>query len=361
MKSFGLDISVHGAALVEVASDRNGYEVVRAEFYSLNPNDVDNWQLDLLQGLKSFSANYDLTNQTLVVGLPQKFVSVRNLQFPFHRRLDILRSLPFELDEELPFSSEDGYFDAKTVAQNPNETSVLTFSTPDKEVLELVEMLSRVQIDPDIISSEGAAFANLIEDWQNGSFLDSSPESIPTPMVMRLLIRHDHTLVTLFHGRQMVWTRSISWGERNLILELMKNFNYPYEQAASLIPDNVKLLMMMAGASAQDMKVSNVIENSLRDFCQQLRLTLIDCQDRFQASVGYAQIIGPLGRIENINAHLTKNVGIPFNTENMVGDILHHKQIQNVSAIAEQIPIAIGLALEGLKRPKNPAINLRQG
>jgi len=324
MKSFGLDISVHGATLVEVSSDRNGYEVTRADFFPLNPNDIDNWQLDLLQGLKSFSANYNLTDYPLVVGLPQKLVSVRNLQFPFHRRLDILKSLPFELDEELPFSSEDGYFDAKTTAQNPNETCVLAFATHQKEVQELIELLSRVQIDPDIVSTEGAAFSNLIEDWQNGSFLPSAPESIPTPLVMRLYVRHDHTLVTLFHGRQMVSTRSISWGERQLILELMKNFNYPYDQAASLIPDQTKLLMMMAGASSQEIKISNVIENSLRDLCQQLRMTLIDCQDRFQAPVGFAQILGPLGRIENLNAHLTKNVGIPFNMESMVGDILTH-------------------------------------
>ena len=185
MKSLGIDINVNGATLVEVSADRGGFEVVRAEFYPLNPNDVDNWQLDLLQGLKSFSKNYPLEHQTLVVGLPQRLVSVRNLQFPFHRRLDILKSLPFELEEELPFGSDDSYFDAKTVSQNPNETSVLTFATPQKEVSALVEMLSHVQIDPDIISCEGSAFANLIEDWQNGSFLPSAPEAIPTPMVMR--------------------------------------------------------------------------------------------------------------------------------------------------------------------------------
>ena len=361
MKAIGIDIGKNGAALVEVAADRGGFEVLRAEFYPLNPNDADNWELDLLQGLKFFKDNFDLENKVVVAGMPQMLVSTRNLSFPFSRRLDILRSLPFELDEELPFGSEDAYFDAKTVAQNASETSVLAFATPQKEVQDLVDLLARVQIDPDLISTEGVAFANLLEDWQNGSFLQSAPEGIPNPLTMRLYIRHDHTLVTLFQQRQMVWARSISWGERNLILELMKNFNYPYEQAASLIPDQMRLLMMMAGASAQDIRLSGVIEKCLHEFSQQIRMTMIDCQDRFQSPIGFAQLYGSISRIENINAHLTKSVGIPFNSEAMIGDVLHPRQVQAVNHLAEQLPIAIGLALEGLKRPKNPAINLRQG
>jgi general secretion pathway protein L len=361
MKAIGIDISLNGAALAEVSVDRAGYEVTRAEFYPLNPNDLDNWELDLLQGLKFFKDNFDLENKPVVVGLSQKLVSIRNLSFPFSRRTDILKSLPFELDEELPFGSDESYFDAKWVAQNASETSVLAFASPHKEVANLVDLLARVNIDPDLISAEGAAFANLIEDWQNGSLLQSAPEAIPNPLTMRIFIRHDHTLVCLFQERQLVWTRSLSWGERNLILELMKTFNYPYDQAASLIPDQMRVLMVMAGASAQDIRLSGAIEKTLNDLAQQIRLTLIDCQDRFQAPIGFAQILGPMARIENINAHLTKNIGIPFNSENLIGDIILSRQVQSVSHLSEQLPIAIGLALEGLKRPKNPPINLRQG
>ena len=361
MLAIGIDISNNGIALAEITMDRAGYEVTRAEFYPLNPNDLDNWELDLLQGLKFLKENFELEKKVLVVGLPQRLVSTRNLSFPFSRRLDILRSLPFELDEELPFGSDYSFFDAKTVSQNPNETAVLVFATPQKEVLQLVELLAKVQVDPDLISAEGAAFANLVEDWQNGSYLQSAPETIPTPMTMRLFVRHDHTLVSIYQQRQLVWTRTVSWGEKNLILELMKTFNYPYDQAASLIPDQMRLLMIMAGASAQELRLSETIEKSLLDFTQQLRMTILDCQDRFHGTIGSAQLSGPMSRIENINAHLTKNVGIPFNSESVIGDLLHPRQVQAVSHMAEQLPIAIGLAVEGLKRPKNPAINLRQG
>jgi general secretion pathway protein L len=123
----------------------------------------------------------------------------------------------------------------------------------------------------------------------------------------------------------------------------------------------MRLLMMVAGASAQELRLSETIEKSLQDFTQQLRMTILDCQDRFRGTIGFAQLSGPLSRIENINAHLTKNVGIPFNSESVIGDLLHPRQVQAVSHMAEQLPIAIGLAVEGLKRPKNPAINLRQG
>lgn len=361
MKSIGIDIAVNGATIVEVSSDRNGFEILRGDYFVLDPNDQSNWEIDLLQGLKRFTEQFDMNANTVCVGLNQDLISTRNLNFPFTRRMDIHKNLLFELDEELPFSSDESYYDFKTVSLAQGSTSILAFATPQDEVHQLLTLLERVGIDPDYISVEGSAFANLFEDWNNGSFLTSAPETIPSPLHMRIFFRHNSTLVTLMHDRQMVWTRSISWGERNLILNLMKSFNYPYDQAASLIPEHTQLLLTLADAEPGAAKMSGVVEQSLNEVLRQIRLMTIDIQDKFPNGIGSATVLGPIGQIENINAYFTKALGITCNPESLTVDVFNPRQIEVVSHFIDKAAVAIGYALEGLKRPRNPGLNLRQG
>ncbi len=361
MKSIGIDITVNGATIVEVSTDRGGYEVIKGDYIPLNPVDTSNWEIDLAQGLKRFSEEFDMTNTVVVTGLPQTSVSTRNFNFPFNRRLDIQKTLVFELDEELPMGAEDLYGDAKITAQSPGSTSVLAFAAPKEEVHQHIERLQRAGIDPDIISAEGSAFANLFEDWNTGSFLLSPPETVPSPMQMRVFFRHESTLISLFQGRQLVWTRSLSWGEKNVIMALMKAYNYPYQQAADLIPDQTRLLMMKAGGDPSEVRLTEILEHCFAEFVKSLSLSIIDVQDKFQASIGDVILMGSMSRIENLNAYITKTLGITCNVEDFMASAFQPRQIQSVLHFGDRAVMAVGLAIEGLKKPRNPAINLRLG
>lgn len=361
MKSIGIEITPGGIAVTQLEADRTSYSILNGHFFPLNPADADNWEIDLLQALKEIRTMYNFENSTIVVSMSQSAASVRNLTFPFSKRLDVVRSLPFELEEELPMSVDDGVFDAKTVSVNNNETSVLAFAVRNQEVQKLLEILERVQIDPDIVTVEGSAYANLFENWGSGSFLQSSPESIPGPLKLRFFFRHESTLVALFRGQQMVFVRSIPWGERNLILEIMRQYNYPYEQAESIIPEHTKILVSMAGASAEDIKISSIVEKTLRPFLHEMRLMLIDIEDRFNSPIDSAAVTGRMGNIENIGALFTKYFAIPFNNERIDGEVFTTYQIERVRGPIEKLAIAVGAAIEGFKKPRNPALNLRQG
>ncbi|MCB9073489.1 MAG: pilus assembly protein PilM [Bdellovibrionaceae bacterium] len=360
MKSIGIDITSSGIAVVELNSDRSSFSVIKGHFFPLNINDLENWEIDLLQILKEVRNIYDLENNVVATGINQSSISNRNVTFPFSRRLDILKSLPFELDEELPMGSDHAIFDAKMVSSGANESSVLAYVSPKEQIEKLLEVFNKVQVDPDIISAESAAFANLIENWNQGSFLLSPPEAAPAPLTMRLFFRHDSTLVTLFRDNQLISTRSVAWGERQLINEITRNYNYPYEQAEQLIPAHTKLLLSLAGASAEAIKMSSVIEKSLRPFLYELKMMFIDIEDRFQTTVENIILSGRISGIENINALITKTFAIPTNTAKIDGDILNVYQVDAVAPFVDRVAIAIGYAIEGFKRPKNPAINFRQ-
>lgn len=361
MKSIAIDISKNGISIVEVSADRNFFEILSGDFIPLNPNDESNWEMDLLQTLKSLSGQYDFKNQEVVVGLSQSLLSTRNLQFPFTRRLDIMKSLPFEMDEELPLGSDEAVIDAKIIAQNPSQTSLLAFAAPKSHVQKWIELFESVDIVPDILSAEGAGFANLFENWANGSFLASSPETIPSPLTLRVLFRHDTTLLAAFHDRQMIWTRNISWGEKNIAMEIMKNYNYPYEQAAELIPNQLSFLMNPTEGSTEEQQLHLTLESAFAEFIHYLNLSMIDLKDKFSSHVGQIYLMGGVGQIGNVTAILTKYTGIPMNAETLSDNVLQPRQVTRVAHVAEKLPVAVGLALEAFKRPRNPAINFRQG
>lgn len=361
MKSIGLEITPGGVAVTQLSADRTSYSILNGHFFPLNAADADNWEIDLLQALKEISAMYNFENSTVCVSISQSSASTRNLNFPFSRRLDILKSLPFELEEELPFGSDEGVFDAKTVSANANETSVLAFAVRREDVQKVLDVLARVQIDPDIITVEGSAYANLLESWGGGVFLQSPPENIPGPLHLRFFFRHESTLVALFRENHMVFVRSIAWGERNLILEIMRQYNYPYDQAESIIPEQTKLLMSLAGASAHDIQMSSVVDKTMRPFVHEMRLMFIEIQDRFGSSIESASISGRLANIENLPALFTRYFAIPFNTERIDGEVFSTYQVTPIASIVEKVAIAVGAAIEGFKKPRNPAINLRHG
>jgi general secretion pathway protein L len=360
MKSIGIDITKNGIAIVEVSADRNFYEIVSGDFIPLNPNDESNWELDLMQSLKEVTQRFDFKNSTIVVGLSQSSVSTRNVSFPFTRRLDIMKSLPFELDEELPLGIDDAVIDAKTISQNAAATSLLAFAAPKTDLEKWIELFEKLNIQPDIISVEGSAFANLYESWASGDFLASAPETIPAPVTVRLYFRYDSTLLTVFHDRHLIWARNISWGEKNIIFELMKTFNYPYEQAVEVLQTQLAMQVGPGQGAPEENLANDVLERSLAELIHTLNLSLIDIKDRFNTHVDSIYLLGTIGQIPNITAFLTRYIGVPINTESFSEDVFMPRQIQSVLAFVNQIPVAVGLALEGLKRPKNPPINFRQ-
>lgn len=361
MKSIGVDITKKSITIVEISADNSSFEILRGDHHTIAFQDDSNWEIEVLQALSEFGRKYDFENTPVTIALPQHLTSLRALNFPFHRRTDILKGLPFELDEELPFDIENAVFDIKTTAVSSMETSVLAYSANIDDVQKQIDFFKKINIDPDIISSESSAFANLFETWGSGSFLMSAPETIPTGLTVRLHFRHETTLLTVFHGQQMVWARSLFWGEKNIVHQLMKNYNFPYDQANDLIPGNVFMLIMMAGATAEQIKMSGVIDSSLRDLVYQLKLSLLDIEDRFKTKVESVILSGPIAFIPNLTAQMTKYIEVSTNTESFANDIFRPKHVEKISAYVEKAAIAVGLAIEGCKRPKNPAINLRKG
>ena len=105
LKSLGIDIGSSSVKIVEMQSTSKGFQVSQFFEHTLNVVPGVDQELEIIEFLRDFTSHYDPNQTRFVVGLRQDRVALRNKFFPFNDRIKIFKSLAFELEEDLPFSS----------------------------------------------------------------------------------------------------------------------------------------------------------------------------------------------------------------------------------------------------------------
>ena len=150
MKSLGIDIGSSSIKIVEINSNNKGIQITRFMEHTLSVNTIQSEsdsQLEIIEFLRTIASSYDPQNTTFVVGMGQDKVSVRNKIFPFTERLKIIKSLPFELEEELPFSNDTAIYDAKVIHHFGSTAEVLACATPKNRIQKVLDLMQDSNID----------------------------------------------------------------------------------------------------------------------------------------------------------------------------------------------------------------------
>ena len=97
------------------------------------------------------------------------YAITQNVQFtfPFLERRKILQSLPFELEDVVPFNQSDTIFDCRVIRQKEKSSDVLAFAVPKKYIQEVLMLCEDAGLSPDIVSLDGIALSNLFENKRN--------------------------------------------------------------------------------------------------------------------------------------------------------------------------------------------------
>lgn len=366
MKSVGIDIGTSSIKVVEANSNSKG--VIVSQFtenpFNLNPNSDS--EIEIIEFVKGLISTYDQETTRFVVGLRQEFVSVRLKSFPFNDRQKILKSLPFELEEDLPLTMDTAIYDAKIVRYLGNTAEVLAMAAPKHRIESAIRKLADTGIQIQLLSSEGAAFANCIEAW------DQAIPSLPAPKIdldapaperrisVSVHIGHTRTLVCAFENRTLVGVRSLFWGGKNIADSIAKKYEIPFIEAMKEMQTKAFILVSREGASYDQIVFSDTISSQVKELARELRISILEFKSEFNGVVEEIGLSGGTSQILNLNAFLTQMLELPVNRQSSMTNFttLGFENTQRVDAI---IGIALGLAIEGLKKPKNPAINFMKG
>ena len=167
MKSVGIDLGRYSVKMAEVESSHQTFTLRRLEEFPLSTDPTKDTEIETLDILRQISNQYDHNSTTFVVGMSQEQIITRNRLFPFRERHKILKAIPFELEDDIPFPGEQALFDGKITRFRGSGAEVIACTTPIDRIKTQLRRLHNGNIDPSILSPEGVAFANLFENWSS--------------------------------------------------------------------------------------------------------------------------------------------------------------------------------------------------
>ncbi len=359
MRSIGVDIGSFSVKVAEIESSSKYARLVSYQEFPLSPDPNRDKRIEIIDIMRQLSQNWDIGDTQVVMAIPQKNISLRRRVFPFRERHKILKSLAFELEDDIPFSQDDAVFDAKITAFKGSQAYVLALACPKERVQDRVSLAQDCGLDLSLLSMEGAAFASLIENWQNPPIEELANEN-PTPdqhaAEAWLTIGHENTIFTVFHNNQLIFTRSIDFGGKQIAEAISSQFHIHYLEALKELQRKAFILLNHEGATADQIKFSDVIRHAIEPLMQEVKLSLIEVKTELHFDVKELSLLGGVSQIRNLAPYVTQKLEVSTNK-------LRELPVQvglDLSSVPKNdmtASLAIGLAIEGLRRPRNPAVN----
>ncbi|KHD87866.1 MAG: pilus assembly protein PilM [Bdellovibrio sp. ArHS] len=368
MKSVGIDIGSSSIKIVEMTSSSKGFQVTQFIEHALNIAPGADQELEVIEFLRNFTATYDPNQTKFILALRQDRVAIRNKFFPFNDRIKISKSLAFELEEDIPFSSDNAVFDAKIVRTVGGGAEVLACAAPKIHVQNCIQRSQDAGIDPAIISAEGTALANVFERWNEAppallppSIALNDEENRPVRHVNLILnIGHTRTLVSAFEGNSLIAVRSVLWGGKNIAEAIAKKYEIPFLEAIKELQTKAFILTNKQGATFDQVTFSDTIAKSVRELARDLQLSILELKSEFNAQIDSIGLTGGVSQIQNVGPFLTQILEVPVNrtsTLDLIPNVLFERSAYN----GAKAGVALGLAIEGFKKPRNPPVNFLRG
>jgi len=368
MKILGVDIGSYSVKIAELDVSAKGYTLAGFAEYPLSLDPMKDRNLEVIETLRRVSSQVDSGNTKWIIGVQQQRVSVHQKAFPFRERPKIQKSLAFELEDDIPLDIDETIFDAKIIETQGPLAEVLAVACPKDVVEEILGLCKDGGFDPEIVSVEGLALSNMFEMWDAAPpervlkpAYDGGTIVIGTGNKSRVILQmgHAHTNVLVYRNDILISVRSILWGGADVIDALSRAFSIPIFEAVKIMHTKGAILMNSAGAGKDQVAVSTAIAGAMEHLMRELRLTLLEVRSSHQLEFEKIEITGGVSQIQNIGAYITQALEIPTNVAHPLQNV-RSSRVESTPKIEAAAALAVGLAIEGMKRPRNPAINLRR-
>lgn len=359
MLCVGIDIGTYSIKVADVEPTSKSYVIRRVQEFPLSVDLTKDRKIEIIDTLRTLFESYDLERTQFVFGLPTRTVSARLLQFPFRERFKIQKAVASQLEDELPFSQEDAIFDVKLTRFLGKASDVLAMAVPKERIAELIQLAHDCGVQPALISTESLGLGNLFERWSEPPpegiqpLEDAPPEARNAEMVVN--IGHVTTQVLVYSEGLLLGVRNIDWGARNMADAIGAKYGLNYLQAMRELQAKGFLLIDKASGTREQQAFSDVIEESLQGFISDMRLKMLELQSEQNLTWTKASLTGGGAQLKNLGAYLTQSFQIAFNRFKQ----FDHQAIsfESTSHLELVSPVAVGLAIEALRRPRNPATN----
>ena len=180
---------------------------------------------EIVEKLSEITALRDIQPQHLAVVIPRRLTILKQMRLPSQSEPEIRKMLDLQLVNQIPYAMEDVIYDFLVVDREPSGyVRVLVVIVHRQDVSEkFLKLCKEAGLHPErfVLSSLG------IIDW-----LNYQQGKIPVPLNQSVLVLNidvEHTEICFCHNQNLLFSRSVNYGARDLATENMRGLTHQVE------------------------------------------------------------------------------------------------------------------------------------
>ncbi|MEL6345022.1 MAG: pilus assembly protein PilM [Myxococcota bacterium] len=358
---YGIDLGAHSVKLSMFEGSFGRYQFKGVRSRPVPQSDESSTDTERrLSALAVLLADLETERSVAVSTYPAESTSIRVVRLPFGDRAQVEKTLPFEVEAQVPFDLDETCLASRVLSVEPGESRVLAAIAPTKAVAERVNALKSLNVEPTALALD----SDLI-----GNYGDSGVQAV-------IDFGHSRTLATLVMDGKTQISRAISMGGRDLTQALAYNRGLSFEEAEELkhrtaiaengvaIPAPVhdeddeeeapdlaeEEIDTQTGANAPVLSDTEALLRALQPQLNNLRATLISFEDTAQVEIDEVLICGGGADLQGLREHLTEELGVPIRRVHI------SNEVDDIS-----MALAHAVGMRGAKLTHGRELDMRQG
>ena len=282
-------------------------------------------------------------------GLSQNTVTSFFVCFPFKEKFKIIKTLPFEIEDQTPFQSSKVFFDARICKiKDQKESHSICFVTPEENVHEFTQFSGSFYKKPYLLSCEASALANVLEYWNKA--LSQVQNAASHQFYLYLGVNNSQLL--FYREGYLESVSVLDWSIETVVKDMERFYKLKAEKAWEEFFEKSFILTSAKGFSKEQVFFSNLIKKKIDHLINQVQLLKMSFETEQKIAMEQLTLLGPGSVIRNLSAFLTAETSMTFSKLKNL-EIFPYLEIQEKPSAL----IALGLSLEGLKRAPYEGLN----
>ncbi|MBI2346009.1 MAG: pilus assembly protein PilM [Deltaproteobacteria bacterium] len=300
----GIDIGSYSVKVAEMVRTFKRFSFVHFYERKIQYSEVLTREESLAAALQGILEDNALTWDAAFVALPGRAVAARFIDFPFGQAKKIDQTLDFEVENHVPFPTEEIVYDYYIV--------------------------KAAKVPPE------------------------APYAICD-------IGHEKTLITICHGKALRFTRTLTIGGRHIIEAIADRLKIPPEEAERLLHEAGQAPVddRMPPEDSTPFHVVKAIDVVLEELLLHVRQTFLAFRERSNEAVEGIYLCGGMARLAGIEQYLSLKLKQNVTFLNPLE--FHFSQVERGEIHPAVAATAVALALRGVAAAGMADVNFRKG
>lgn len=332
MKVLSIDVGSYSVKFCLSDVRRSSIHINRLLQFPLSDQSLD---LDKqMPELATFVSDAIITNHLsydrLVLGIPATMCSFRFMELPFTSRKKIEKVLPFEVEDLVPFSSEEVIIDYQPIAVKKNSTEILAAMVPVVNYENYLYSFSEKHVESDVVMPDVVGISVFCERF--------FPPTAKTDVVID--IGHRHSCIAFVQNGKMVYIRPIPFGYTSFCQRVRDKTGYSREDVESLIFQYDEL------TPEKRREYQPILDDAFTDLVVEANQTIVAFKAKNKGDIGDVYVSGGFGAFSYVIPTIKGELPYPVESISVVEKSVKSSESVDLRYFATAIGFTARYALE---------------